>query len=429
MVTRWWEERSAPQRFDLYTRSSLYAMAAVEPLIAALVAASATEGDAAGGAVYIAASVLHAAVALVVLRGAMAWYLGRRDWPGRETLLLVVVTPVAPIAAAAAFGVEPPGAGEPGARSAAGLAMVLAVGFTVAATSPRLPTRRLLVLAVVAAAAIGAMALAVGWPARNSLALVVSALLAFVSGWSAFRVSVWTLGVIWELERSRRVQAELAVAEERLRFSRDLHDILGRNLSVIAVKSELAAALTRHGRDEAGTEMMAVRDIAQESLREVRDVVRGYREVDLTTELAGARSVLRSAGVSTRVVGDGDELPAEVQSVLGWVAREGTTNVLRHSQAHECLITVTRSAGAATLTMENDGVLTGGAPVGDGVGRRDGSGLTGLDERLHGMGGELSAGPAGAGRFRLTARVPVPSPGPPSLAGPSPAGEARGATP
>src|SRR5690606_30179659 len=110
----------------------------------------------------------------------------------------------------------------------------------------------------------------------------------------AFRASVWMLGVMWELEGSRRTQAQLAVAEERLRFARDLHDVLGRNLSVMALKSALAAQLSRRGRPGAEAEMMAVRDIAQESLREVREVVHGYRAADLTSELAGARSVLRS---------------------------------------------------------------------------------------------------------------------------------------
>ncbi|WP_035814057.1 sensor histidine kinase [Jiangella gansuensis] len=416
MVTRWWEQRSNTQRFDLYTRGSLYMMAATEPLTAALIVASAVGGSAAGGIAMIAAAAVHGALALMVLHGGLEWFLGRRAWPRRATIALALLTPLTPIAAGVAFGVEPPGAAEENnVGSVAGIALVLSVGYFVSALTPRLVSRQLLGLVFVTAGAIAGLALLFGWPARNSIALFTGALLAFLAGWSAFRASVWTLGIIWELERSRQVQAQLAVAEERLRFSRDLHDILGRNLSVIAVKSELAAALAQRGRAEAGAEMMAVHDIAQESLREVREVVRGYREVDLTTELAGARSVLRSAGVATRVVGDSDDLPPHVQSVLGWVAREGTTNVLRHSQAGECLITVERSGGEARLTMENDGVS------GDAAGAGDGSGLAGLGERLRGMGGELTAGPTGrAGRFRLTARVPLSS---------SPSGGPGGTTP
>src|SRR5690606_41525987 len=74
---------------------------------------------------------------------------------------------------------------------------------------------------------------------------------ALLGGVFDFRASVWMLGVMWELEGSRRTQAQLAVAEERLRFARDLHDVLGRNLSVMALKSELAAQLSRRGRPEA----------------------------------------------------------------------------------------------------------------------------------------------------------------------------------
>ena len=87
--------------------------------------------------------------------------------------------------------------------------------------------------------------------------------------------------MLWEAERAREVETRLAVAEERLRFGRDLHDVLGRNLSVISLKSELAVQLARRGRPEAVEQMIEVQRIAQESQREVRAVVRGYREADL----------------------------------------------------------------------------------------------------------------------------------------------------
>jgi energy-coupling factor transporter ATP-binding protein EcfA2 len=91
----------------------------------------------------------------------------------------------------------------------------------------------------------------------------------------ACRCGAWTLSVLWEAERAREVEARLAVAEERLRFGRDLHDVMGRNLAVIALKSELAVQLARRGRPEAVDQMIEVQRIAQESQREVRDVVRG----------------------------------------------------------------------------------------------------------------------------------------------------------
>ena len=118
------------------------------------------------------------------------------------------------------------------------------------------------------------------------------------------RVSAGQLRIMWELDSSRTVHARLTVAEERLRFSRDLHDVLGRNLSLIAVNSELAAQLARRGDAAAAENMLEVRRVAHESLREMRAVVSGYRTADLDSELAGAQDVLRSAGVSCRVIGD-----------------------------------------------------------------------------------------------------------------------------
>ena len=222
------------------------------------------------------------------------------------------------------------------------------------------------------------------------------------------------LRIMWELDRSRTAHARLSVAEERLRFARDLHDVLGRNLSLIAVQSELAAELARRGDQDAAGQMLQVRQVAHESLREMRAVVSGYRTADLGTELAGAQDVLRSAGMSCRVIGDAAGLPADVQAALGWVVREGTTNIIRHSDATACTIELhlLDSPGApraVTLSMDNDRVHTLAAGSG-------GSGLAGLGERLAGLGGSITTGHPRNGHFRLEASpacgaAPVP-PGP-----------------
>jgi two-component system, NarL family, sensor histidine kinase DesK len=410
MVSRWWEERSALQRFDLYTRGTLYSMLAAEPLAALFLASAGVGGPSAPAVLtFVAVSAVHAAVAFVVLRAGLEWYLGRAPWPYRWTVALLLATVAVGGTALAVFGWDtPPGPGVTDGVVTA-FATVLAVGIAVGALTTRIESPQLMVLALLIAAAVVAAGLLSGWPRQSAFGTGFTALFGYLGGWSAFRASVWMLGIVWELDRSRQVQADLAVAEERLRFARDLHDILGRNLSVIAVKSELAAALARRGREESAEEMMAVRDIAQESLREVRDVVRGYREVDLTTELAGARSVLRSAGVATRVVGEVSPLPPDVQAVLGWVAREGTTNVLRHSSASTCLITVAQAADCVTLTMENDGVRAASGSA------DPGSGLSGLAERLGELGGSLTADRLGGDRFRLAARVPSLSPSSPEV--------------
>ncbi|MFJ5123576.1 sensor histidine kinase [Streptomyces sp. NPDC088555] len=240
-------------------------------------------------------------------------------------------------------------------------------------------------------------------------ATLFSCLLALIS----VRPSAWSLGVMWQAEEARDLQARLAVAEERVRFGRDMHDVLGRNLAVIALKSELAVELAQRGRPEALDQMVEVQRIARTSQQEVRDVVRGYREADLSTELAGARGVLNAAGIKCAVVGDaGGELPAPVQSALGWVVREAATNVLRHGDPRHCTIRLGSSADAVVLRVENDGVaVTASGPDGGsgagGASGPGGSGLTGLRERLRVLDGSLEAGPAGDGLFRLTATIPL----------------------
>ncbi|MFE4923147.1 sensor histidine kinase [Streptomyces sp. NPDC056661] len=215
------------------------------------------------------------------------------------------------------------------------------------------------------------------------------------------RPGVWSLSVMWQAEKARDLQARLAVAEERLRFGRDMHDVLGRNLAVIALKSELAVELAQRGRAEAVDQMVEVQRIARASQQEVRDVVRGYREADLSTELVGAQGVLKAAGIVCEVTGDGGgQLPAAVQSALGWAVREAATNVLRHGDPRLCTIRLSASADGAVLDVENDGAPCAAAG-------ESGSGLAGLRERLGALDGSLDAGPVGDGMFRLTARIPL----------------------
>ncbi|MFE9726307.1 sensor histidine kinase [Streptomyces sp. NPDC005794] len=217
----------------------------------------------------------------------------------------------------------------------------------------------------------------------------------------ASRASGWSVMLIEQLAAARQTQARLAVAEERLRFGRDLHDVLGRNLAVVALKSELAAQLAQRGRPEAVEHMVEVQRIARESQREIRSVVRGYRTADLHTELAGARSVLEAAGIDCHIeYGPASRLPSDVQSALGWVVREGTTNVLRHAPgASRCTLSLrTASATEALLVMENDGVSDAEPGAG--------TGLAGLKERLAGLSGTLATEHDPGGFFRLTARVP-----------------------
>ncbi|MGS2809769.1 sensor histidine kinase [Nocardia sp. MW-W600-9] len=183
-------------------------------------------------------------------------------------------------------------------------------------------------------------------------------------------LTVWALGIIDELDRAKLVEAELQVAEERLRFARDLHDVVGRGFSAIAVKSELAVALSRAGDHErAVVEMEAVRGLAVESMGQMRTLVRGYRNIDLRGEVAGARSLLSAVGCALVVEGDAAAVPQRFHDVAAWVVREGTTNIVEHSAA----TAATLALGGAGMSLRNDRPHTT-------IGER--SGLRGLAERL-----------------------------------------------
>ena len=200
-----------------------------------------------------------------------------------------------------------------------------------------------------------------------------------------------------ELEQARTDTARLAVAEERLRFSRDLHDVFGRTLSAVALKAELAAAQADRGRPDAAATMREVQAIATGALGEVREVVRGYRESDLDAELAGARSLLEASGIEVATVTHGSTaLPAPVARAFAWVVREGTTNILRHADATRARIGLTIELDGARLVLTNDRPQ----PASD----RSGSGLAGLSERLAEVGGTLSI-ERGDDTFTLTATV------------------------
>jgi two-component system sensor histidine kinase DesK len=231
----------------------------------------------------------------------------------------------------------------------------------------------------------------------------------FTVGTAAFYVaSMWTLDVerLWwlkavtDLDDSRRAAAELATARERLRLADDLHDILGHALEVVAFKSELATRLLGVDADRARLEMEQVQQVARESLREVRALVRDTRSTDLVAELAGARAVLDSAGVTLVVHGDPATVGPTARNVLGRVLREAMTNVLRHASPSHCTIGIEVADGSARLQVVNDGAL----PSDD---ADPGTGLAALSRYLDEHAGRLDAGLAPDGTFRLDAVLPA----------------------
>jgi two-component system sensor histidine kinase DesK len=209
-----------------------------------------------------------------------------------------------------------------------------------------------------------------------------------------------------QLDRARDELAHAAVNQERLRFARDLHDLLGRSLSTIALKSELAGRLAPGAPARAAAEIADVERTARDALLQVRAAVAGYRRPSLVSELVAARELLGAAGIDARIDSPPAALPPVVDGLLGWAVREGVTNVVRHSRARSCTIRLGRHAGRATAEIVDDGGGSGAA------GNGTGCGLAGLIERAAAAGGHVDAGPMADGGFRLAVDVPLnPAPG------------------
>ncbi|MEV8564431.1 sensor histidine kinase [Streptomyces sp. NPDC051322] len=233
----------------------------------------------------------------------------------------------------------------------------------------------------------------------------------FISG--AVTAAIMTLSeTVMELRATRQELARTAVEKERLRFSRDLHDLLGHTLSVIVVKSEAARRIAPRDMEAALAQVADIETVGRQALTEIREAVTGYRDASLADELDRARSALTAAGIEPVVRQSGPPLEPESAALLGWVVREAVTNAIRHSGATRCEITVDGGTGERVrLVIKDDGRGVGSAPPG--------SGLKGLTERLAAAGGSLDAGPGQRSGFRLVAELPVselPVPGRPGCA-------------
>ena len=378
-----WQHRvlgsTSQERFDRFTRSSMYFLLAVCPFVALGGIASVPMRTAGWRLLScIAVVLLGVVLAGLTLRRGLDHGLGRGllDIGWRRALWLAAgLSLLWPLAVLPGVEANNLWGNGPAVAMAACLpcAVVLSCATSLRATH-------------VLAAALVLVPVAVGLLRGGPAALPTLLLAAFYVLLFIYtgRLSAWMMGVVEELAQARGTAARLAVAEERLRFSRDLHDVVGRSLSAVAVKSQLAAELARRGQAEAAVrEMEAVHGVATESLAEMREVVAGYRRVDLAAELAGARAMLASAGIGAEVLGAAAAagLDPEAQQALAWVVREGVTNVVRHSRAAHCRITL-EVTDRARLSIGNDGADAGDTSGG-------GSGLTGLRERLEAVGGRL----------------------------------------
>ena len=198
------------------------------------------------------------------------------------------------------------------------------------------------------------------------------------------------------LLRAHQTAENLARVAERERIARDLHDLLGHTLSVIVLKSELAAKLADRNPARAAVEIREVEQISRNALAEVRRAIHGYRGERLTEELASTRKALESGGVALEASMEPVVLPPDTERALALALREAATNVVRHARASVCKVTLEQDGGLIRLTIADNGV--GGALA-------EGAGLSGMRDRLAEVGGTVERD--GKDGTRLTITVPA----------------------
>ncbi|MEO8063310.1 MAG: sensor histidine kinase [Pseudomonadota bacterium] len=200
------------------------------------------------------------------------------------------------------------------------------------------------------------------------------------------------------LRRSDGEIMRLATLAERERIGRDLHDLLGHTLSVVALKSELARKLIDRDLDAARNEIGEVERVARDALSQVRNAVSGIRSTALAAELSAARALLEAQGLKVNCEMENVKLPHDRETALALSLREATTNIRRHSGASGVTIRVKQESTAVFVEVADDG--RGGRIV-------PGNGLNGMRERLCSVGGTLLFGPGENGGLLLRATVPT----------------------
>ena len=336
-----------------------------------------TAPPSAGRAATLVAIVAFGAVYLAALEA-----VHRRDEPLPPRLAWLFV-----VAELALVGVMTVGARE---TALTGLVFVGVTGVFVLRARPALA-----LVAVVAVVGEAAPWLVPGWHTLTGLG--VQCVLAGAAVYGYRQLVARNL----ELVRARQELADLAVGRERERMARDVHDILGHSLTVITVKSELAGKLLAAGAsDRAAREIADVEGLSRAALADVRATVSGLRHVGLASELASARTALRAAGISPGLPSATAEVPERLRELFAWAVREGTTNVIRHSGAGSCEITLT----SRSMTVRDDGRGPGWADE-----HPTGNGLVGLRERAADAGARVAVRRAPGGGYELTVRAGEPS--------------------
>ena len=257
---------------------------------------------------------------------------------------------------------------NPGAQSY----IIYACAFLAFCGPPRLAIGGMLLLM----AAFGVEWLAIGWPMIYLLSTVMVALAVGLMNISFARKAQADAALLLSHEEVRR----LAAFAERERIGRDLHDLLGHTLSLVALKTDLASKLLDRDPVAARREIDDVRRVARDALAQVRSAVTGIRAAGLAAELASARLLLESDGIAMTCPQAIPALSPEQETVLAMTLREAITNLVRHARASAAAVTLESHDGQLLLVIQDNG--RGGAIV-------PGNGLAGMRERLETIGGTL----------------------------------------
>jgi two-component system sensor histidine kinase DesK len=368
------------------------------------------------GALYIAG----AAAITIVFCAAYLWVIeawgGQRERRGRTTAgILALMFTLAALACVVYDGAK---------WNVLWIYVSVACGLVIA-------ERRIAIRAVLAT---GGCCLLFSWLGHDRLSdflvtLIPVLLLGFVM--IGFRMRI---GLSRELAAARETVARMAANEERLRMARDMHDLTGQSLSMITLKSELAARLLGRlpaspERDRARQEVEQVAAVSRQTLHDIREAVSGYRRPTLDIEVITARTAFEAAGITPHEDGAltllSGTFDPDAESALAWCLREAATNVIRHSGAKNCHISLTRRADTLSLTVRDDGLgpsarliqdecdiqLAIGSSMSHSSGADcGGTGLHGMSERLTAVGGHLELRPGKPAGFCLIATVPATVP-------------------
>ena len=202
------------------------------------------------------------------------------------------------------------------------------------------------------------------------------------------------------LRRAHEEIEHLAKVAERERIARDLHDLLGHTLSLITLKASLASRLADRDPERAAIEIRDVERISRDALTEVRAAVAGYRDAGIANQLSSAEMMLQAASIDMHASIDAVPLSAGEEAVLSLILREAITNVVRHAHASRCDVTLSSVDGARILCIEDDG---------RGKSAPDGSGITGMRERVSALGGAITIESTPGTRILVTLPPPVPA--------------------